>query len=135
MTFSLRNKDFFFFPILLLQLTILKEHMLFQVSEEHVPSIQHHSLGIKQNMCKNKMSPRDILLSLHISSVQRQSSLENKISSAITCGLRFFKIRKYNKKQSFLSCGAPCANNLVLIFILLLLPESRIESFKWYILI
>lgn len=48
LTFSLREKDVLFL-ILLFQLTILKEHMLFQESEEHVLSVQHHLLGIKLN--------------------------------------------------------------------------------------
>lgn len=41
--------------------------MLFQVSEEHVPSIQHHSLGIKQNYVQEQnVSKRHFIVSTHL---------------------------------------------------------------------
>lgn len=84
LTFSLRNKDDLLL-ILLFQLAILKEHMLVQESESNITY-----LGSNKTMRQSKMSPRDVLLSLHNSSL-----LEN----AITCISRFFKIRKWNNNN------------------------------------
>lgn len=88
LTFSLRNKDDLLL-IRLFQLAILKEHMLVQESESNITF-----LGSNKAMLQYKLSPRDILLSLHNSSLSE---------NAIACLSRFFKIRKCNNNKKVFS--------------------------------